>query len=185
MKRWLVLLLLAGMLSACGSSKGNMDKVLDLRSNLLKNACSFDAEITADYGDKLYSFEMNNTADNQGNIRFTVKKPESIANITGEVAEEKGRLTFDDKVLAFELLADDQITPVSAPWLLIKTLRSGYIHACEATNDGLYVQIDDSYKEDALRLDIWLDENNAPMRGEILYKGRRIITIEVDNFTFV
>ena len=178
-------MVLAGLLSGCSSVDSGIDQAMVLREKLLKGSCSFDAVITADYGDRIYTFEMQNTADEQGNVKFEVQKPESIANITGEITQEKGKLTFDDKVLAFELMADEQITPVSAPWILIKTLRCGYIHACEATDEGLHIQIDDSYKEDALRLDIWLNKENVPIRGEILYKSRRIITLDVENFTFM
>lgn len=47
----------------------------------------------------------------------------------------------------------------------------------------LHLDIDDSYEEDALHLDIWLDQTDAPVRGEINYDGRRIVTMEVSNFT--
>lgn len=175
-------MVLAGLLSGCSSVDSGIDQAMVLREKLLKGSCSFDAVITADYGDRIYTFEMQNTADEQGNVKFEVQKPESIANITGEITQEKGKLTFDDKVLAFELMADEQITPVSAPWILIKTLRCGYIHACEATDEGLHIQIDDSYKEDALRLDIWLEEGSTPVRAEILQDGMRILTLQIGSF---
>jgi hypothetical protein len=47
------------------------------------------------------------------------------------------------------------------------------------------VAIDDSYGEDALHLDIWLDENDLPKRGEILWKGRRILSLDIENFVFL
>ena len=42
--------------------------------------------------------------------------------------------------------------------------------------------INDSYEEDALTLDIWLDSQNNPVRAEILYDGRRILTLNIQNF---
>lgn len=186
MKRWLLMLLLIGMLSGCGDSQKGIDKALSLRNTLLQgNGCTFDAVITADYGEELYTFTMKSIADSQGNLRFEVASPDSIAGICGEISEEKGALTFDQQILAFSLMADDQITPVSAPWLFIKTLRSGYINACEDTDSGLHVQIDDSYQNNAMHLDIWTDLNNIPVRGEIFYDGRRIITLDVENFNFM
>lgn len=186
MKRWLFLLLLVGLLSGCGDSQKGIDKALSLRSTLLQgNGCTFDTVITADYGEELYTFTMKNTADSQGNLRFEVVSPDSIAGICGEITGGKGTLTFDDKILAFSMMADDQITPVSAPWLLIKTLRGGYINACEDTDTGLHVQIDDSYQSNSMHLDIWTDLNNFPVRGEIFFDGRRIITLVVENFTFM
>ena len=47
------------------------------------------------------------------------------------------------------------------------------------------VTIHDSYEEDALMLDIWLDGNNLPARAEILWDGRRILTVEVENFEYL
>ena len=47
----------------------------------------------------------------------------------------------------------------------------------------LHLTIDDSYEEDALQLDIWLDGQNLPVQSDILYDGRRILTVQVSNFT--
>ena len=185
MKRWLIWIMMAVLLSGCGNSNSDMDQMLITREKLLKSGCSFHAVVTADYGDRVYTFGIKSTANQHGDVAFEVNSPQSICGITGEITEEKGTLTFDDKVLAFVLMADGQITPVSAPWILVKTLRSGYIHASEKTDKGMHIQIDDSYREDALRLDIWFNEENNPYRAEFFYKGRRIITMEVDNFTFL
>lgn len=186
MRRCLIVLLLIGMLSGCGSSEGGIDRALTLRNCLLNSkGCTFDAVITADYGDKLYTFSMKNVVDSNGNLQFEVKRPETIAGVTGKITDEKGTLTFDDKVLAFSLLADEQISPVSAPWLFIKTLRSGYINACESGNSGMRIRIDDSYEEDALQIDVWTDSQNVPVHGEIMFRGRRIITLDVENFVIL
>ena len=33
--------------------------------------------------------------------------------------------------------------------------------------------------------DIWIDENDNPIRAEILYDGRRILTLTIKNFQTV
>ena len=116
-------------------------------------------------------------------MTFEVVQPQSIAGITGTITGEGGFLTFDDVALHFDLLADDTVTPVSAPWIFLKTLRGGYLTSAGEEDGLLRVTIDDSYEEDALQLDIWLDEKNAPVRGEILYGGRRILSLSVTDFT--
>ena len=93
-----------------------------------------------------------------------------------------GKLTFDETVLYIPLLTDGQLTPVAAPWLLLKTLRSGYIAAVGQDAGGLLVSIDDSYDEDALRLDIRLDATDIPTRAEVTYRERKILSLEVRNF---
>ncbi len=183
MKRALALVLLLLMLAGCSTEPKEIERGMALRSKLLAaENCGFDVKITADYGDKLHSFSMVCQGDNQGNLTFTVTEPESIAGITGTISDEGGKLTFDDTALHFELLADDQVTPVSAPWILLKTLRSGYLTSACREDGLLRLTIDDSYEEDALHLDIWLNGENKPLRADILYKERRILSLDVTNF---
>lgn len=185
MKRIGILLCILVLLTGCTGKPAELDRAMNLRSKLLSNAVSFDTEVTADYGDKTYTFAMNCKADTQGNLTFSVLQPEVIRGITGTVSASGGKLTFDDVALAFDLMADGQFSPVSGPWLLMNTLRSGYLTSCTREGELLRVAIDDSYEENALHLDIWLDASNVPVRGEILWKGRRLLTITVKNFTFV
>lgn len=183
MKKLGVLLILAFLLTGCSGTPREIEEGMALRSELLKaSSCTFDTELTADYGDKLFSFAMSCTGDAQGNVSFTVTQPESIAGITGEISQKSGKLTFDETALQFDLMADDQISPVSAPWVFLKTLRSGYLTSA-ATEDGrIRLTMDDSYEDEALHLDIWLDQERLPTRAEILYDGRRILSLSIKNF---
>lgn len=162
-----------------------MDRAMAMRVKLLAQSVAFDAAITADYGNMTYTFSASCTSDTQGTLTFSVTEPQTIAGITGTVSAAGGKLTFDDQALAFEMLADGQVTPVTGPWILMNTLRSGYLTSCGAEGEGIRLAIDDSYEDDALHLDIWLDENDLPVRGEILWQGRRILSIEVSNFKFL
>lgn len=156
---------------------------MKLRASLLGCLeCGFDVSVTADYGDTFQTFRMSCTADSQGNLSFSVSEPESIEGVSGTIRDGDGFLTFDDVALEFPLLADRQISPVSAPWILLKTLRSGYLTACCLEEEKLHLTIDDSYEDDALKLDIWLDEERSPVFGEIYYEGRKIVTLDVENF---
>ena len=157
---------------------------MELRAKLLGcTSCSFDATVTADYGDELYTFGMACTGDPTGDLAFTVTAPDTIAGITGKFEGEKGLLTFDEFALEFPRLTDDQITPVSGPWILLRTLQGGYLTSCGPDGDNLMVTINDSYEDDALTLDIWLNAENRPVRAEILYEGRRIVTMDIENFS--
>lgn len=183
MKRLVFVTILLLLLTGCGGENRELDRVMALRAELLAaNGCTFEAAITADYGDKTYTFETECLSNERGGISFTVTAPETIAGITGTVSAEGGKLTFDKEALAFELLADGQVTPVSAPWLLVKTLRGGYVSSCGMDGEDLRVAIDDSYEEDALHLDIWLDSENVPQHAEIVWKERRILSLTIENF---
>ena len=183
MKKLSVLLIVLLFLGGCSGKQEELERAMTLRAKLLASECSFDAKITADYGDKLYVFAMTCQGDSRGNLTFTVTEPESIAGITGVISQDGGKLTFDDTALAFPLMADDQLTPVSAPWIFLKTLRGGYLASANMEEELLHLTIDDSYEEDALQLDIWLDGQNLPVQSDILYDGRRILTVQVSNFT--
>ena len=172
-------------LSGCGSKDAELERAMNLRAKLLTSAVSFDAEITADYGSEIHTFSVYCQGDSQGNLGFRVTAPESIADITGRIEAGEGKLTYRDTVLAFPLLAEDQLSPVSAPWIFYTTLRGGYLTAAGMEEDLLRLTIDDSYREDALTVDIWLDGMDTPVRAEILYDGRRILTLLIKNFQMV
>lgn len=173
------------LLTGCKSTNSGVDRAVALRNQLAEcNGCTFSAKITADYGENIYTFSMDCTVDKEGNLTFTVTEPTTISGITGTISTSGGKITFDDKALAFQMMADGQITPVSAPWLFIKTLRSGYLKGCSDEENGYQISIDDSYEEEALHLNIWV-EGNTPKFGEIFWNNRRVLTITVENFTYL
>ena len=183
MKRGCILLLLLITLSGCADASTELERGMELRSKLLKaENVAFTADISADYGDSIQLFSMDCRGDSQGNLRFTVTAPETIAGIAGIISDGEGKLTFEDTALHIALLTDEQLNPVSAPWILLKTLRSGYITSAGMEENQLRLTIDDTFEEDALQLDIWLDENDLPIRSEVCYDGKRILTLSVRDF---
>lgn len=185
MKRLIGLLLVAVLLCGCAAGDAQMERALELRGKLQRQSVSFDAEIVADYGDKTYTFSMNCQSAATGELKFSVMKPQTIKGITGTVSGGTGKLTFDDKVLAFDILADGLISPVSGPWVMMQTLRGGYLTACGQEAQGLRLSLDDSYAEKPLHLEIWLDEKDLPKYCEIFWNGRRLLSMNVSSFTFV
>lgn len=163
-----------------------MKQGMEIRARLLEaQGCSFNARITADYGDNLYTFSVDCEGTQDGTITFQVSEPEALSGITGKLSDIGGALTFDETALSFPYLTDDQLNPVSAPWIFLKTLRSGYLTSVCMEDGKLRLSVDDSYEEDALHLDIWMDENNVPIRADILYDGKRILSLEITDFRFL
>lgn len=181
MKRLAVCLALL-FLTGCSESS-ELREGIELRSRLLQaSQCSFSVSIQADFGDTLSEFAMDCTGDKDGDIVFTVTAPESIAGISGTLSGSGGKLTFDDTALDFGYLADGELSPVSGPWIFLNTLRSGNIlSACEEEGN-IRLSVDDSYEDDALRLDIWLEESGMPCKADILCSGRRILALTVKDF---
>ena len=178
-----VLVILVLFLCGCAKNTEHTKDVLSLRQELLSgNGCYFLAEITADYEEELYMFTLECTADKQGDLTFCVVAPERISGITGKIDQTNGALTFDDQVLLFDTLNEEQLTPVSAPYIFLKTLRSGYVHGCGRDGDLAFWRMDDSYRDQAYQVEIWANDQNIPVRSEILWKGRRILSISVKEF---
>lgn len=185
MKRIVALMLFIGLLAGCSSGDAQMDRALALRSKLQQNNVQFDVSIVADYGDKTYTFAMSCEAEPAGNMKFEVTQPQSIEGITGRIEKGTGKLTFDDRILAFDLLADELISPVSGPWVLMQTLRGGYLTSCAQEGNQLRLAIDDSYADKALHLDIWLDQEDLPVQSDVFWNGRRLLSMKVTNFKIV
>lgn len=183
MKKIVFLLLTCLILTGCEGTNRELDSVMAFRAKLLSGmGCSFHVRITADYRDEIHTFTMDCRANEHGSLSFTVTQPETIAGITGTISAEGGKLTFDEKALAFDTLADGQVSPVTSPWLLVKTLRGGYIRSCGKADNRVRVSIDDTYRENAMRLDVWFNEQNVPVYSEIQWDNRRILSLEIENF---
>ena len=186
MKRILAVLMLIMVLCGCGGEADEMGRAMALRKRLQQcTGCTFDAVVTADYGSATYTFSMNCSLDSEKNLSFIVTDPDTISGIKGIISKEGGKLTFEDAILAFEMLAEGQLTPVSAPWILVNSLCSGYISLCGTENDGMRIGIDDTYRDESFRIESWTDETDLPLRGEIIWQGRRILTVDVRNVVFV
>ena len=182
MKKLAALMLMLAILTGCTKTKDMLDKAMTLRADLLAcESCTFDAAITADYGDEIHTFGMQCMGDNDGNLEFAVTAPEPIAGITGIISAGEGKLTFDDQGVAFPLLAEGQVIPISGPWILMKTLMGGYVTACNEEEGLIHLMVNDSYADDALELEIWLD-GKTPVQAEVGYDGRRILTMDIENF---
>lgn len=183
MRRIVAVCLLFLLIPACGRRQNEMDEILLFRETLLQSqGCTFSCKISADYGSEVWEFAADCSADREGNITFSITAPESIAGIKGQISASGGRFTFDNAVLGFPLLADGTLSPASAPWIFMRSIRSGYLISCGHDSEGVRINVNDSYEDDALMLDILMDTDSAPEYAEIFWKGRRILAMDIENF---
>ena len=115
-------------------------------------------------------------------MTFRVREPEDISDIKGTVRGTEGSVEFDDTVLAFPLMADGRLSPLSGPWVVLKAVRSGCILAAGREGELVHVTIDDSYADNALTVDLWLEEGQVE-EAEIAWEGRRCLSISFDDFS--
>ena len=95
MKRIFAFFLLVLFLTGCGENS-EISEVMAFRERILaSDGYTFCANITADYGDAIYTFSVNCTFDQAGTMTFTVISPESINGITGTVSSAPFRVHGD------------------------------------------------------------------------------------------
>lgn len=184
MRRVLFVFLAVMLLGGCSNDKVRMEQALAFRNAVLAaNECTFSAVVTTDYGDSIYTFGMACTSKKDGTVHITITEPETIKGITCTVAGKNGKILFDDKAVLFETLADGQITPVISPWLFMKAIRGGYIAYSGVKEKQMELRIDDTFSDTPFCTEIYFNENNMPVFAEILWQGRRIVSMEINNFS--
>ena len=104
--RFAAFLCVVFLLAGCKGSGDSLNRAMALRNKFLEsNGCRFQTTVTADYGEQIYVFKMDCQTDRDGNLSFSVTEPETIAGIAGKISASGGAITFDDKVLAFQTVA--------------------------------------------------------------------------------
>lgn len=186
MKFFAVLVLVLCTLCGCRAKDNALEQATDLRKNLLAaDGCSFQASITADYEDNVHTFQMTCSIDSNGKLNFIVNAPETISGISGWISHDGANLTFEDKVLAFPMLADGQISPVYSPWLFMNSMRGGYLSGCSEESDGLCIYIDDSFCDHPLKVEVNTDHDAIPTHVELIWQNRRILSLDIQNFVIL
>ena len=186
MKRIIPIIMVALLLVGCSNSSSSVDRFLLLREKSRNSSqCLFDAAVTIDYGDSAYSFSASCKTDTNNNMLISIVEPEAISGIQAEISGDAGKITFDDQILAFEMIANEQIAPICLPWLMMKALYGGYISSSGVSDELTFARIDDTYNQTEFSVEIWLNNAGQLSDAEILWDGRRIASIKIDNFVLM
>lgn len=183
MKRMWGFLMVIVLLSGCNRKNDEFDRAMSVRTGLLNaNGCNFTTIVSADFSDKTYSFTIFCRSDKDGNMDFEVVQPDYISGIKGSISAAEGKLIFDDTALTFPLQTDGLLSPICGPWVMVQALRGGYVRYCCREDAVLRLTVDDSYEEDALMLDIWINDKNQPFQADIYENNRRIMTLSISDY---
>lgn len=170
-------------LTGCTRENKLAQQALDLRTALLdKGGCSFRADITVDFPDRAYDFSVSCQYLSGEYAKVTVLQPESISGITAKVTGSGAEVVFEDVALEFGMLAKGNVSAMEAPWLLAKCMDSAYISSAGKDGDLLRVTYLEGYGDGELTVDLWLDGEGIPVRGEIVHDGTRCLTMELSEF---
>lgn len=173
------------LLSGCAGQEADrrMQEALDLRTDLMASeGCSFKASVSADYGERVYTFSLDCTYVPEQEARLTVTQPEEIAGISAAVSADGTVVTFDGVELAFGELANGRVAPMALPWLLGSAWSSGYISSAGADGETVLVTYLMGYGEDEVTVETWLDTTGVPVRCEVIHDGRRYLTVALEDF---
>ncbi len=191
MRKCLICVLMTTLLLAgCGQERGNEGEELALTIRgeyLAMDGCAARAAVTADYGQRVYRYEMAVAVSGEETL-LTLSAPETVAGLTARMSGGENLLEFDGISVETGPLDENGLTPVSAVPALLEAARSGYITACALEEDGAVLRVEcgdpagspGTGAETAL----WFDAaTHALTRGEISTDGFRVILCEFSEFT--
>ena len=178
------------LLAGCGKAGVSEAEELALTVRgeyLAMESCAARAAVTADYGQRVYQYEMAVSVNGE-ETTLTLSAPETVAGLTARLTGEENLLEFDGVSVETGPLDDDGLTPVSALPALLEAARSGYMTACALEEDGALLRIDCGDPEGTpgagTETALWFDAStHALTRGEISVDGFRAILCEFSEFT--
>lgn len=191
MRKLLVCVLMTTLLlTGCGKAGVSEAEELALTIRgeyLAMDGCAARAAITADYGQRVYRYELAVAVSGEETV-LTLSAPETVAGLSARLDGEESLLEFDGVSVETGPLDGNGLTPVSAVPALLEAAKSGYITACALEEDGTVLRVDcgdpagspGTGTETAL----WFDAaTHALTRGEISSDGFRVILCEFSDFT--
>lgn len=172
-------------LTACGGEETSpVQEALSFRTDLLAAyQCSFTAQVTADYGERAYTFGLDCVYEPRNDrAELTVTEPESITGITATMEGTDGTVAFDGTALELGTLASGKTAPMALPQLLGQAWTGGYIDSQTAADSGFLVTYQVGYEQDALTVYTAFDEAGVPLWAEVYDEGICVLQAELSNF---
>ena len=191
MRKCLVCVLMTTLLLAgCGQGGGNEAEELALTirgEHLAMNGCAARAAVTADYGQRVYRYELAVSVTEEETV-LTLTAPETVAGLSARLDGEESLLEFDGLSVETGPMNEDGLTPVAAVPALLEAARTGYITACALEEDGTLLRVDCGDPEgtpgSGAETALWFDAaTHALTKGEISVDGFRVILCEFSQFT--
>ena len=178
------------LLAGCGPAGVSEAEELALTIRgeyLAMESCAARAAVTADYGQRVYQYEMAVSVNGPETV-LALSAPETVAGLTARLSGAESQLEFDGLSVETGPLDPDGLTPVPAVPALLEAVRSGYITACGLEEDGTLLRVDCGDPEgtpgEGTEISLWFDAAaHVLVRGEISVDGSCAVRCEVDSFT--
>lgn len=188
------------LLSACQGGSGEAGTGQELTAEeaarqirteyLAAGSCRGRAQVTADYGLRVYEFELEFTWRQEGETVLTIAAPEEIAGLTARIAQGEARLEFDGASLGTGDLTGEGLTPMELiPALMDDTLQ-GYMAQCAFERLGEREALRVVFRDPEARAGTgaehvqWFDrESHALLRCELSWDGELVLSGDFSEFT--
>lgn len=172
---------------SCRPARPNVrpSRPLTFRTALLQSGgCSFTAAITADYGESAASFTLDCVFSPETGASVTVTEPESIAGIQAQVKDTAASVSYDGMQLGLGSLANGNLAPLAAPYVLGQCWAGEYIDATGTEDSLLRTTYRMGYEEKELVVDTWFSQEPlAPVRAELSFEGRMVLRADISAFS--
>lgn len=188
------IIILCLLLSACGGGElGDRSEqlALDIRGDYLAmTACTATAEMTADYGQRVYEYSMEISWQREGETVLSITAPENIAGIQARIQNGETALEYDGVRLETGPLNEQGLSPVDALPVLLAAAREGFIAECgmETLNDAGTLRIccrdPESQAGSGQEITLWFEpDTGALLRGELAVDGFTVIQCVFTSFS--
>ena len=181
------MILLCLALSACGGEGGGGNAAeqlaLEIRTEYIAmTACTAGMEVTADYGQRVYTYGMDLSWVQEGDTVLTLTAPANVAGATARIREGQTWLEYDGARVETGALSPEGLSPVDAVPALIAYAREGFMAECteETLGETETVRIScrepDAAAGTGTEAELWFDKaTHALLRGEIAVDGFTVI----------
>lgn len=191
---YVLMMTLVLALTACGGKgAGNEAEELLNRTRtryLEMTGCSGHADITADYGQRVYTYGVDFSWQKDGEVLLTLTAPENVAGTAAHIAGGETALEYDGVMMATGPLDSAGLTPIDAIPALLAYTREGYMaeYALEDWDGAqrLVVICRDPGEEpgQGVEAQLWFDPAmGALLRGEVSEGGYTVIQCDFTSFT--
>ena len=189
-KQLLFLPMMLLLLTGCGGGQegktGAEALAVEIRGEYMAmTGYSLQAQVNADYGQRVYDFTLSVTNDGE-ETAVVIREPEMLSGVTARIHGEEGTLEYDDLSLETGFLDGESLSPVSALPTLIEAARTQYIDRCTPADGVLEVHCADPEQNSGTgqEVTLWFDaQTHALTGGEISQDGRRVIDCQITEFT--
>lgn len=191
MKKWLLFLpMMLLLLTGCGGGQegetGAETLAVAIRGEYMAmTGYSLQAQVNADYGQRVYDFTLSVTSDGE-ETTVVIREPEMLAGVTARMDGDEGILEYEDLSLETGFLDGESLSPVSALPTLVEAARTQYIDRCTLADGVLEVHCADPEQDSGTGQEVTLyfdAQTHALTGGEISQDGRRVIACKITEFT--